>query len=203
MVEQWNRDGGTLEHLMVEQWKVWWCNSRISDGGTVEQRWWNSKISDGEAGDYMMVEQLNRDGRTVEHLIVEQWNIWWWNSGTSYGGTVEHLMVEQWNIWWWNSRTSDGGTVEHVMVEQWIIWWWNSRTSDGGAVEDLMVEPKLREKSLRQELHKFVTLHRSSSQMTTGVALLFLMCGGKVLSNLPEWRREGPSPMTKCVTGIG
>ena len=180
MVEQWNRDGGTLEHLMVEQWNIWWCNSRISDGGTVEQRWWNSKISDGEAGDYMMVEQLNRDGRTVEHL-----------------------MVEQWNSLWWNSRTSDGGTVGHVMVEQWIIWWWNSRTSDGGAVEDLMVEPKLREKSLRQELHKFVTLHRSSSQMTTGVALLFLMCGGKVLSNLPEWRREGPSPMTKCVTGTG
>ena len=72
---------------MVEQWN--------RDGGTVEQRWWNSKISDGVAGDYMMVEQLNRDGRTVEHLMVEQWNILWWNSGTSDGGRVEHLMVEQ------------------------------------------------------------------------------------------------------------
>ena len=188
---------------MVERWNIWWWNSGTSDGATVE---------------YLMVEQWNKDDGTVKYLMarqeiiwwwnswtemVEQWNIWWWNSGTSYGGTVEHLMVEQWNIWWWNSRTSDGGTVEHVMVEQWIIWWWNSRTSDGGAVEDLMVEPKLREKSLRQELHKFVTLHRSSSQMTTGVALLFLMCGGKVLSNLPKWRREGPSPMTKCVTGTG
>ena len=28
MVEQWNRDGGTVPHLMVEQWN--------RDGGTVE-----------------------------------------------------------------------------------------------------------------------------------------------------------------------
>ena len=68
-------------------------------------------------------------------------------------------------------------------------------------MEHLMVEPELKEKILRQEPHKFVTLHRSSPQMTTGVTLLFLMCGRKVRSNLPEWRREGPSPMKKCLTG--
>ena len=41
MVEQWNRDGGTVEQLlwnseteMVDQWK--------NDGGTAEQIWWNS-----------------------------------------------------------------------------------------------------------------------------------------------------------------
>ena len=54
MVEQWNRDGGTLEHLMVQQW-----NSTTSDTGTVQQ---------------LIVPQWNRGGRTVEHMMVEQWN---------------------------------------------------------------------------------------------------------------------------------
>ena len=67
----------------------------------------------------------------------------------------------------------------------------------------LMVEPKLKEKILRQEPHKFVTVHRSSPQMIAGVALSFLMCGSKVQSNLPECRRKGPSPMKKCLTGTG
>ena len=35
MVEKWNRNGGTVEHVMV--------NSRTSDGGTGEQKWWNSR----------------------------------------------------------------------------------------------------------------------------------------------------------------
>ena len=57
MVEQWDRDAGTVEHRM-------W-NSRSSYGGRVE---------------HMMVEQWNmsqwnRGGETGEHLIVEQWNI--------------------------------------------------------------------------------------------------------------------------------
>ena len=47
-------------------------------------------------------------------------------------------------------------------------------------MEHLMVEPELKEKILRQEPHKFVTLHRSSPQMTTGVTLLSLMCGRKL-----------------------
>ena len=77
MVEQWNRDGGTVEQLwwnsgkdMVEQ-----CNSGTvmvnsgtemveqwnSYGGTLEKRRWNSGT--------MMVEQWNRYSRTVE-----EWN---------------------------------------------------------------------------------------------------------------------------------
>ena len=36
MVEQLNRDGRTVEHLMVGQWNILWWNSRTSDGGTVE-----------------------------------------------------------------------------------------------------------------------------------------------------------------------
>ena len=68
MVEKWNRDGGTVEHLMVEQ--------GIRNGATimVQQSWWNS----GPA-----------DGGTVEQS--------WWNSGTSDGGIAEHV-VEEWNI---------------------------------------------------------------------------------------------------------
>ena len=49
MLEQWNRDGGTVQQR-------WW-NSGPADGGTVEQSWWNSGIS---------------DVGTVEHLTVEQ-----------------------------------------------------------------------------------------------------------------------------------
>ena len=37
MVEQWNRDGGTVEHPMGEQWNIRWGNSGTSDDGTVEQ----------------------------------------------------------------------------------------------------------------------------------------------------------------------
>ena len=36
MVEQWNRDGGTVENLIVEQWNICQWNRRTSDGGTVE-----------------------------------------------------------------------------------------------------------------------------------------------------------------------
>ena len=59
MVEQWNSrtcDGGTVEHLMVEQWTN---HGGTSDGGTVE---------------HLMVEQCNGDGGTVEQRL--------WNSGT-------------------------------------------------------------------------------------------------------------------------
>ena len=56
MEQRWENsgtsDGGTVEHVMVEQWN--------RDGGTVEHRWWNSGTS---------------DGGTVDHLMVEQWNI--------------------------------------------------------------------------------------------------------------------------------
>ena len=40
-VEQWNSgtsDGGSVEHVMVEQWNIRWWNSRTSNDGTVEQR---------------------------------------------------------------------------------------------------------------------------------------------------------------------
>ena len=49
MVELWNRDGGTVEHLMVEQLNG--CGAtgehmmverRKNHGGTVDQRSWNS-----------------------------------------------------------------------------------------------------------------------------------------------------------------
>ena len=68
MVDQWNRwwnsgqsDGGTVEHLMVEEWN--------RDGGRVEQRRWKSGTS---------------DCGTVEHLkYLEQWN-----SRLCHGGTV-------------------------------------------------------------------------------------------------------------------
>ena len=46
---------------MVEQ-----CNR---DGGSVEQRWWNSGISDGGTVEHVTVEKWNRDGGTVEHLM--------------------------------------------------------------------------------------------------------------------------------------
>ena len=93
MMEQWNRDGGTVkypqgwtvEHLMVEQLVVEQWNR---NGGTVE---------------HLMVEQWNRDSRTVEHLMLEKWNR---DSGKvkhlmEHGATVEHDIVdivEQWNI---------------------------------------------------------------------------------------------------------
>ena len=50
---------------MVEQWN--------RDGGTVEQSWWNSGLSDAEAT--IVVEQWNRDRGTLEHLMVEKENI--------------------------------------------------------------------------------------------------------------------------------
>ena len=66
MVEQWNRDLGTLEDLMVKQWK----RRTIM----VEQRWENGRTIMVEKWN---MEEWNRDGGTVEHLI------------------VEHLMVKQ------------------------------------------------------------------------------------------------------------
>ena len=93
MVEQWNRQCGTVDHLMVEQGNIsWWSRGRY-DVRTVKQRWWNSDTFG-----------------TVDHLFVEQWNILWWNSGSSHGGTVEDMVLEQWN--------RDFGTVEHLMREQ-------------------------------------------------------------------------------------
>ena len=59
MVEQGNNHGGTVEHLMVEQWNMPWWNSRTSDGGTVKQSWWNSRTSDGGTVEHLMVEQSN------------------------------------------------------------------------------------------------------------------------------------------------
>ena len=43
IVGQWNGDGGTVDYLMVEQWNICWWNSRRSDDGTVEQSWWKSR----------------------------------------------------------------------------------------------------------------------------------------------------------------
>ena len=58
MVEQWNNDGGRMEHwllysgaVMVEQWN--------RNDGRLEQRWWNSEQWNRDGG---IVEQLNRDG---------------------------------------------------------------------------------------------------------------------------------------------
>ena len=45
-------------------------------------------------------------------------------------------------------------------------------------------------KDWRQELHKFLTAHWSTPQMTTGVAPFFLMFGREMRS--PELRREAP-----------
>ena len=59
MVEQWSRDSGTVQNLMVEN---------------EEQRWWNSATSHGGAAEYLMVKQWNRSATTVDHLIVEQLN---------------------------------------------------------------------------------------------------------------------------------
>ena len=82
MVEQWNKDGERVEHLMVEESNISCWNSGTSDDGTVEQSWWNSRTSDGQ---------------TVDHVTVEQWKIRWWNSRRVDGGTVEQR--------WWNSGT--------------------------------------------------------------------------------------------------
>ena len=72
-----------MEHVVVEQWITRWCNSRTSDGGTVRHlmvEQWNSGTSASGRAEHLMVEQWNRDGRTVEHheggtveqLMVEQ-----------------------------------------------------------------------------------------------------------------------------------
>ena len=47
--KQLNIDGGTLEHLMVEQ-----CNR---GGETVEHRWWNIRTPDGGTVEHLMVER--------------------------------------------------------------------------------------------------------------------------------------------------
>ena len=39
MVERWNRNDGTVEHLLVEHWK--------REVKTAEQRWWNNKTFGG------------------------------------------------------------------------------------------------------------------------------------------------------------
>ena len=61
MVEQCNRDGGTVERLMVEHWNrgTEIMGQQNRDGGTV---------------DHLMVEQLNKHEGT-EYLMVEQWNV--------------------------------------------------------------------------------------------------------------------------------
>ena len=63
-VEQLNSHGGTVEHLMVEQYNMLRWNSGTSDGGTGEQKWW--KV------DQLTDEQLNNYGGTVEHLMLQQ-----------------------------------------------------------------------------------------------------------------------------------
>ena len=51
-------DGGTVEHLMVQQWNISSWNIRTSNGANVE---------------HLMMDQWDRDdGETVEHLMVEQ-----------------------------------------------------------------------------------------------------------------------------------
>ena len=67
---------------MLEEWNMWWWNSGLPDGATVEPlmvEQWNSGTSAGGTAEHLMVEQWNRDGRTVEH----------------HGGTVEPLIMEQ------------------------------------------------------------------------------------------------------------
>ena len=65
MVEQWNRDGGTVKHLIVEQSNIKWWNSRTE---IVEQ--WNCDCGTVE---HLKVEQ--RNGGTIEHLMVEKYSI--------------------------------------------------------------------------------------------------------------------------------
>ena len=48
--------GGTVEHVMVEQWN--------RDGGT----WYDGTV------EHVMMETWGNHGGTVEHLIVKQWN---------------------------------------------------------------------------------------------------------------------------------
>ena len=71
MVVQWNRDGetveqtiwnsrssdgGRVEHLMVEQWIIWWWNIGRYEVRAVEQRWWNSGTSAGGTVEHMCDE---------------------------------------------------------------------------------------------------------------------------------------------------
>ena len=95
MEEQWNKDAGTVGHLMansgtevVEPWNIQWWNSRTFDGRTVKR--------DSGTEEHLALERWNRDGGKVEHLMAEECN--------RDGGTVDHLMVEQWN--------RDGSTLE-------------------------------------------------------------------------------------------
>ena len=53
-----NRDGGTVEHVMVEQWN--------NNGGTLTQRWGNSGTCDVET---VTEEQWNKAGGKVEHML--------------------------------------------------------------------------------------------------------------------------------------
>ena len=51
---------------------------------------------------------------------------------------------------------------------------------------------QIKGKDWRQELHKFVTAHRSTHQMTTCLVPFCQMFGREMLSKLPELRREVP-----------
>ena len=50
MVEQWNRNGGKVEDLIMEQWSIRWRNSGTSE---------------------CVTEMIIK----VEYLIVEEWNL--------------------------------------------------------------------------------------------------------------------------------
>ena len=68
MEERWWKSGtshgGTVEHLIREQWNMLCWNSGTE---MVEQG-----NRDGGAVDQLTVEQLNNHGETAEHLMLEQ-----------------------------------------------------------------------------------------------------------------------------------
>ena len=66
---------------------------------------------------------------------------------------------------------------------------WGGRTLNRTLLKVIQVA-QIEGKDWRQELHKFLTAHWSSPQMTTGVAPFFLMFGREMRS--PELRREAP-----------
>ena len=75
MEQKWQNsrtsDGGTVEQLMVEQWNSGTVEQWNRDGGTVEQKCLNSGPFDGGT-----VEQSWRNGgkpnpETVEHVMVQ------------------------------------------------------------------------------------------------------------------------------------
>ena len=64
MVEQWNRDGGTVEQR-------WW-NSGLSDAEAVKQSWWNSGTEIVEHWNISWWNSRTSEDGKVEHLMVEQ-----------------------------------------------------------------------------------------------------------------------------------